>query len=265
MITVLPEGGLCNRMRVVASARLLSVAAGQPMQVLWHRTPDFNSRFDALFSSRNLPFEVVERNAMLRPQRAMFRASEILAKLRGQIVLSHQDTRPGQFDLTTTLLKLSGRDAWIRTNSRLLVEPEMYSLFRPTGEAADRIAELLPRLQHSVGVHIRGTDNAKAKTESPLESFLTQMRAELQTSPETNFFVATDEPATLANLRTEFGDRVWEYRKRAYARSDQTAIVDAVVDLFALGECNRLIGSYWSSFTDTAAELRGIPCTIARA
>ena len=38
----------------------------------------------------------------------------------------------------------------------------------------------------------------------------------------------------------------------------------AVVDLFVLSKTRRLIGSYWSSFTDTAAELGNLPLTIAR-
>lgn len=265
MITVLPEGGLCNRMRVVASAWLLAKEAGQPMRVLWHRTPDFNSRFDALFESRGLPFEVVEKKAMLRPQRAMFRVFDTLAGLRGQRVLTQDNTSPGHFDMASVVSTLSGRDVWVRTNSRLAVAPGMFSLFQPTGEAAQRIAELQPQLQGSIGVHIRGTDNVKARSESPLSTFLAHMHSALQATPDTRFFVATDEPAALAAVQKDFGDRAWEYPKRAYARDDQTAIVDAVVDLFALGACDALIGSYWSSFTDTAADLRGIPCTIARA
>ena len=41
-------------------------------------------------------------------------------------------------------------------------------------------------------------------------------------------------------------------------RDEPAAIADAVADLYALSGCSKIIGSYWSSFTDTAAELRGI-------
>lgn len=265
MITVLPEGGLCNRMRVVASAWLLATAAGQSMRVIWYRTPDFNSRFDEIFATHSLPFEIIERSGMSMPQRALFRASEYFAAMRGETVFNHENTRPGQFNIENALTMLHGRNGFIHTNSRLSVASGMFSLFMPVGYAAERIAELRPRLERSVGVHVRGTDNVKAKAESPLTSFIALMNTERLSSPATDFFIATDEPAALAALKREFGESAWEYPKRAYARNDQFAITDAVVDLFALGACNKLFGSYWSSFTDTASELHGIPCVIARA
>jgi len=263
VITVLPEGGLCNRLRVVASSWLLAQRADQPLTVLWNRAPDFNARFDALFETQGLPFAVREGATMNRPLRALARSREWWARLLGVRVLGEAATEPGRFDLERELPALRGRDVFVHTNSRLAFAPGMFDLFRPTGEAAARLQPLRERLAHSVGVHVRRTDNTKAAAVSTLAHFVERMRAAQE--PGLSFFVATDEPQVLRELQAQFGDAVWEYPKRAYARDDPQAIVDALVDLTALAACRRLIGSYWSSFTDTAAEWRGIPLVIARA
>jgi hypothetical protein len=270
MITVLPEGGLCNRLRVVASSLMLSQAASQDLCVLWMQTPDFNARFDALFDRTGLPFELREGRAMTVPARALLRSREGLARLRGSLVLGPVQTEPGAFDIARAAAHIGSRDVFIRTNSRLGRRPGMFDPFRPTGRVLDELERLHPRLAASVGVHIRRTDNLRATSESTLDRFESLMLAEQMLAarhalPDPQFFVATDEPAVWRQLRRRFGDPVWEYPKRAYARDDPAACVDAVVDLYALASTRKLIGSYWSSFTDTAADIRGIDCVIARA
>lgn len=265
MITVLPEGGLCNRMRVVASAWLLARAAGQPMRVLWCRTPDFNARFDALVDPKGLPFVVNEADAMSRSDRLLWRLREFTRWLAGQAVIGPRQTVAGQFDLQALAAQLRKPRAYVRTHTRLAVEPGMYGLFKPVAALTASIDALRPRLAHSQGVHVRRTDNTKASAESTLERFVGMMRAELAADSTLQFFVATDSPEVMAALRSSFGECIWEHPKRAYSRDDPVALADAVVDLYALAHCRKLIGSYWSSFTDTAAELRGIECTIARA
>jgi hypothetical protein len=264
MITVVPEGGLCNRLRVLASAAVLAQACGQRMRVLWYRTPDFNSRFDALFALADLPFDVLERDAMGKPAKVFARLHELSATLAGARRLGPRETDPGSFDFEAMTHELRRGNVFIRSNSRLVSRPGMFRPFVAVGDAAERIATLRVRLAGSVGVHVRRTDNGKAAATSTLERFIELMRDELTLQGDIEFFVATDEPEVMTTLRQEFGERVWEYRKRAYARSDPTALVDAVVDLYGLGSCRKLIGSHWSSFTDTAAALNGIECVIAR-
>jgi hypothetical protein len=263
MITVMPEGGLCNRLRVVASAWLLAQDCGQPLEVHWLRTPDFNARFDALFERRGLPFAVHESSALSRPAKALARRHEWLARLRGAVVLGPAQTEPGCFDLATQTARLRGREVFIRSNSRLADRPGMFGVFVPAGDAAQRLQALRSRAAASVGVHIRRTDNRRAVAVSTLNRFIALMQAEQHAQASTEFFVATDEPAVLGALREAVGPAVWEYPKRAYARHDPTALVDAVVDLYTLAHCRRLIGSHWSSFTDTAAAIEDAPLVIA--
>jgi hypothetical protein len=41
-------------------------------------------------------------------------------------------------------------------------------------------------------------------------------------------------------------------------------MIEAVVVLFCLSRCHKLLGSYWSSFSDMAADLGSIKAQIVR-
>lgn len=264
MIVVVPEGGLCNRMRVVASAALLARQARQPLHVKWYQTADFNCRFDRLFDVSALDFSVDEMNGSGALGRLWRKRRDPFLKLRGFVVYGEALTEPGHFDAQGFLRHAAQRDMWIHTNSRLVQEPGMYDRFKPAGRVAELIMSTAAGLDRAVGVHVRRGDNVMAQQHSPFHRFIELMREELQEDASTRFFVATDEPGCMEELRREFGASVSEYSKRAYSRDDPIAIEDAMVDLYCLGRCRKLIGSYWSSFTDTAAELRQIPYVIAR-
>jgi hypothetical protein len=44
--------------------------------------------------------------------------------------------------------------------------------------------------------------------------------------------------------------------------SRTTAIDDALVDLYLLSRCRRVVATYWSSFGEMAAYVGGIPCSV---
>lgn len=49
MITLVPIGGLCNRMRAIASGVYVSKALGIPLEVVWKKNNDCYANFDDLF------------------------------------------------------------------------------------------------------------------------------------------------------------------------------------------------------------------------
>ena len=263
MLTVLVRGGLCNRMRATASAWALARICGRALCVQWNRSPDFNAGFESLFSVEGLPFEVREGRALSFAARAGVRAATTLKRLRGVSVLDEPATEPGVFRVESVMEIAPDRDVYIVTNSRLLDAPGMFGVFRPSEQVSARLEPLTPRLRRSVGVHVRRTDNRRASEVSTNARFIECMTLECERGEDTEFFVSSDCPRAVEDLRRTFGDRVWEYSKRAYSRDDPIALIDAVVDLAALSSCRRIIGSHWSSFTDTAAAWRGTPLVIA--
>ena len=112
-------------------------------------------------------------------------------------------------------------------------------------------------------MHIRRTDNEKSWHVSPLSAFVREMQAALAEDPEVTFYLATDDEGVREHLCVLFPGRILT-QAGASTRSTREGMEAAVVDLFVLSKTCRLIGSYWSSFTDTAAELGNLPLTIAR-
>ena len=69
------------------------------------------------------------------------------------------------------------------------------------------------------------------------------------------FFLATDSAELERRFVERFGKSLVVHSKQSYDRSVETSIKEAVVDLYCLAACKRIIGSYWSSFSETAAQI----------
>lgn len=267
MIYLTPEGGLCNRMRSIASVWLLARRSGQELVVNWWRTDDMNCAFRQLFQTGHLPFLVREHNAV-GARGPWFkvgqRVGEQVRRLAGQAVL---DTAGSArlIDQEVPLLQWARRGhAHIRTNSKILDGPGLFRIFQPLPWVQSIIDAYAPSLRNSTGVHIRRTDNLKSVQLSPTGCFIELLHRTSLVDPSSKIFVATDSPQAYAELKMEFGERVFEHAKRAWERDDPRAIEDAVVDLYCLAQCRRLLGSYWSSFSDTAWQINNIEHAIVR-
>ena len=154
------------------------------------------------------------------------------------------------------------KHCYIRTNKKLISDENMLDIFKPV-DALWRIVTAYRAPGRQVGVHIRRTDNVKAIELSPNSLFIEKMNEEKAKDENVKFFVATDDKSVFDEIKQIFGDAVLEHKKQTYSRDNPQAIKDALIDLYALSECDKLIGSYWSSFTDIAWELRNIDHVIA--
>jgi hypothetical protein len=109
-----------------------------------------------------------------------------------------------------------------------------------------------------IGVHIRRTDNAVSKANSPTQLFIHVMRQALTAHPTMKFFVASDDDAERRTLRATFGD---DRILTLAGRLDRTSIeggVEAFLDFLALSQCQEIWGSVHSSFCELAAQYGGV-------
>jgi hypothetical protein len=58
-------------------------------------------------------------------------------------------------------------------------------------------------------------------------------------------------------IQQQYGDRIITYEK-VLDRNQQKGIQDALVDMYCLAGCQKIIGSYFSSFSEVAAQINGI-------
>ena len=82
-------------------------------------------------------------------------------------------------------------------------------------------------------------------------------------NPDVKFFLATDDKDEETLLRKTFPGRIVSNENRTLRRDSLDGMYDALLDLYCLAACKKIIGSYYSSFTDTAAALGNIPKLIA--
>lgn len=137
-------------------------------------------------------------------------------------------------------------------------DPELARVLMPVASIRSQIERLTKDFDaHTIGVHIRRTDNVQSKRHSTDEAFVQTMREALLHDENAHFFVATDDLELLKRLKETFPNRISSQSLTAVRRDTREGIRQAVVDLFCLARCARLIGSYWSSFTDMAAEISG--------
>lgn len=274
MITLVPVGGLANRMRAIASGVALAECARQELRVFWFRDQGLNCPFRELFLT-DIPFPFVQvreatctdlllydrprrRNLYLPqwPQRWLFDAC-----LREEEIIRKRD---------------EGLDfpIWASTYGNVYIASyipfmpyscgTLQQVFRPTPaivRAVDRIAGSFD--SHTIGIHIRRTDNIQSIRLSPLSLFIDQIEKELLDDPQANFYLASDSPDDKAELIRIFGNRI-NTHQFVTARNSAQGIKDAATELYLLSRTRKILGSAWSSFSEIAAQLTDIPCIILK-
>ena len=263
-IIIDPVGGLANRLRAIRSAMFLADVTDSSLELAWGTGRGCNCDFNQLFE---VPHLVTKLHKFYRPASShdCAPANQFL-DTGTEVCFSHADVNelvesgfdfrllaPRQSVLITTYIQFFGQTP---ADAVFVPRPDLRELIE------HQTAGFGPQ---TVGIHIRRTDNTRATHHSPTAAFLELMKATIQERPETTFFVATDDPREEHTLRQQFGSRIITFPKQSLDRNNPQAIKDAVVDLFCLAACTRIIGSHWSSFTRAACALGGQPLATAMA
>ncbi len=263
-LTVVPQGGLCNRLRVLLSAFSIVSRLGKPVHVAWACDGECCAAFGDLFEPLTAPgFSVGGRTWLHDP---VTRKNLHLPGIVRHLVYGAQQKNfnPAKHGDIVTFAQ-SARRVYVSTCSSLCdYSPELARSLRPVAAVRAGIEAHTKRFgQHTVGVHIRRTDNAVSIKESPVGAFIDAMRAEVEADARTQFFLATDDAALKGRLCGIFPQRII-CQEAPVRRDTLEGMKEATVDLFCLAACHKLLGSYWSSFTDAAAEIGGMPTEIIR-
>jgi hypothetical protein len=119
-----------------------------------------------------------------------------------------------------------------------------------------------------IGVHIRMTDHLTwtkkdPRLLSPINLFIEKMERILDASPETRFFLSTDDKKSEKRIRELFRGSVIVHEKESYHKQDvcrdtKRGIQEALIDWLLLSKTSRIIGSYSSSFSREAGAVHMI-------
>lgn len=133
------------------------------------------------------------------------------------------------------------------------------TLFQPTEEIASLVEERLNLLgKHSIGIHIRRSDNIESISNSSDEMFMAKIKEILSSEPNAMLYLATDCETVKTRFKKIFGDHIVTGLKKA-DRNSVDGIREAAIELFTLAGTDRIYGSYYSSFSEAAAIIGARP------
>lgn len=257
-LTLVPMGGLANRMRAILSAWSLSTRLGEPLRICWLRDKGLNARFSDLFEPvpqfhvddisgwKSFRFQQPRKKNLFIPRLLQAGYEQVL--FDSQLAsLQQEPHRLSAMVAGKHVLIGSGLGFYPADSSRYA------SFFVPRREILDRVNAALSGFSDNVvGVHIRRTDNAMSIQSSPLEAFVERMRD----FPDARFYLATDSEAVRAELEQLFPGRVMG-NGRAASRGTLDGMRDAVAEMYLLSQTAYFLGSYYSSFSDIIVEMSG--------
>jgi len=216
-------GGLCSRLRAVVGAIGFCETTNRDLVIHWipreHRLIEQKGKFEATFSDIwNLPQNTIETSAWEKfPKTAL----EIDAKGDLSIYTCHpEDFQPQFFD----------KSLGYYANS-LVPSPE-------TQERIDSVT--IP--DGCIGVHVRH-EIAQPEAE-PVEWYLERLQVE-----DSPLFLSADSKAVEDQIVTAFPDTIVQNKTYVY---DRDGIIRSAADLYLLSQCNRIVGSFRSSYSQMA-------------
>lgn len=257
-ITLVPHGGLCNRLNAIASA--LAYGESQPdvdIQIFWHKWYLCNCRFRDLFKQLPAPYpQVEELGFSLKNMPGHKLNLGIPRRLRS---LWYDCAISPGFNADCFDEVVRGKECiYVNKENRFCSECKESSLaaiFVPTDELNDRIHSIIDDWHSRViGLHIRRTDNTLSINQSPIQHFYEVIDAELSADPEVRFYLATDDNVVKDDLTARYGSRIISIPLNL-SRNSVKGMKDAVVDLYCLGSTEKIYGSAASTYSMFAAGL----------
>ena len=255
-----PGSGLCNRLRAMAGAIHLARECGIELVVDWFHCPirrwsascGMRVRFCDLFEV----ISDVKVREKVRFRGDFFWDSKVYS--RQNPFYYSEDERN---DFPRLVKSAPEVERWLWTCHEFYPAIDYYWL-KPKEHLQQRIDSFATRFgAHCIGIHIRRTDNQNSIVHSPLSLFTGKMDDEISSDPTTNFFLSTDDIVLKEELRKRYGDNLLTC-DNVSPRYTLHGEEDAVIDLFLLSKTMKIYGSFWSSFSEVAAQIGKIPLTV---
>ena len=266
-----PSGGLANRMRAIASAYTLTQQTDSDLQVVWFQDWALHAPFRSIFEETPL---VAVREATLvdhliydRARKKNFFLPALPQRMLFQRHIKEQDVTPLKKQSFDFEQWARGKRCYMSCYQVFGSFPDnLYSqLFHPVKEVMGVVDSYRSQFNsHTIGLHIRRTDNAESIAKSPTVLFINKVREEVDQHDDTMVYLATDSTEVKREFIAAFGSRIITPKEDA-CRDSISGIRGGVVDLWTLASTQKIYGSAGSSFSPMAASIGGVPLEIMNA
>ncbi len=259
MIYFIPVYGLANRMRALDSAVSLCREKNIQLKVYWVKDTVMNCAFTDLFEP--IPeIEIIEKDKPfifdMASNMNLF-SPWVYKYLQNWVILDQHDVKSlskNDFDFSI----LGNKRTLMASYLRFYSSERMFEIFTPLSYLQQQILQESDCFsQNTIGIHIRRTDNKKSIFYSPTELFEQAIDQEIDLNQDVHFYLASDCIVTKKRLKTKYKERISTNFKPT-DRTTKEGIQQALVELYTLSHTKKIYGSYWSSFSHTAAHIGGI-------
>lgn len=274
-LTLYPKGGLANRMSAIDSAVNFCTEKNVKLNVKWYKdwgmNCDWNELFCPLSFVNDKPLPKWIKMILNSRQSQKYNRSIIYAICA--VAVDFVVRLLGKFHILCFLDMQEIREFEEFVKKRCLFGVILsWDAFYPQEKFHNELfiindteilqSELAKISSHTVGVHIRRTDNPWSIAHSPLELFEKKMRQEMDYDTLTDFYICSDD----LSVKEHFRYGIWKDKVKMpegiINRGSKEGIVQAACEMFALSKTQKIYGSYWSSFGDVAAKLGNIEIEI---
>jgi hypothetical protein len=255
-LVVYPQYGLANRLRAIASAKILADHTGRRLIINWVPCErECNVRWVELFMNQ------VERYPLP------------LSGFQPGVNFYDDTGKPGFYwDMPHSLVQNKSdvvalrtfrniRPKWMTEGAFKRSKSLFYKSLKPVSAVQEAVSDIEDRYfrnNHVIGIHMRRTDHFSWNSRqdpgsvSPTELFIRRMRRILKDNSKTKFFLSTDDKNEEKVIKNLFPDAVIVYEKDAMSRLTRKGMQDALIDWLLLSKTCTIIGSYRSSFNEEA-------------
>jgi len=276
MIYVVPYAGLANRMRAIASVVRLSKKMKTNVCVLWgvdeYVVCPFGTLFDPMPNVQVLPLKSrieLEKKVVSSVNLKGTDAEEVKRKNLAQgfdYVILNEDIpyiKQNQPELFNKAVS-ENKNILIISLHALSPSKRFYQkLFIPRPDILAKINTIKQHIsENTIGLHIRRTDSEKSIEFSPTELFESVVEREIKNGK--NVFLATDDTEVEQLFLNKYPGKILVYATKEFNRESIEGAKDAVVDMFCLSYTSHIYGSFWSSYSKTAARLHNAKLTIIK-
>jgi uncharacterized ubiquitin-like protein YukD len=261
--------GLCNRMRGIVGAIELARVISRGLELYWIADKDLPAEFNDLFENIK-----VSKSKKIKSKLALVynKSSiknlflpKIIKVLTKQKIFSEHKIH-SYIEQGGDVVKLAKSHTVFNFKSYLNVcyTSQGYDIFVPVKRIRNQIDIVTARFDNNTyGVHIRRSDNMESISYSPDELFLEEIRSVIAINPLSLFYIASDDLDIKKLLIAEFGDKIIT-NIDVVTRNSVKDVERAVVELYALSKTVKIYGSYWSSFSETAAYIGNVELKLLK-
>ena len=260
-IVIVPTQGFCNRLRAMSAASVLAKFWNTKFYIMWVEELCCNCKFNDIFTNRfNIIYDFKEIQNKKYWYNPKIHTNEFLNRTDiseyEYIIIEggHEFKHPQQ----DVLSFLNNKNAFYQS----------LTFSEPIEKKLNSIKETHYRNTRPIGVHFRdfvpehdtadGYDFTKVSTP---ETFLRIVQNLIEQSKDTRFFLSTNSSRMIELIKAkvpEVDKHVIIANESNKSRENVDGMIDAVVDLLLLSECQYIIGSISSSFSDEACFFRNI-------